>query len=381
MALFNIEIGMRASASLMLKRLMARLLPRQQPIDLFLCVVDHFEPHVGRASDEKARARMCDWLERYPKIVAGHRDFEGRSPVHTFFYPWDEYDPWIFERLTELCASGCGEIELHLHHRDDTSETLREKLRAALAEYTRFGALSRWQDGTPAFAFIHGNWALDNSRCEHGRNFCGVNNELTVLQEEGCYADFTFPSWKHTSQPRQVNSIYYAVDDPDRPKSYDRGKPMQVGSSSAGLLLVQGPMVPHLRRNGRPAMDDGNLAWSPGHRFQSARLDRWVSARLGVQGCSHRIFIKLHAHGAADPDRQALLGGDLDALFRDVEARYNDGHHFRSHYVSAREMFNILKATEAGQVLEISAARDSVLPRPLYAGPTEGRVSRKSLIA
>src|SRR5437764_446696 len=80
--------------------------------------------------------------------------------------------------------------------------------------------------GRPAFGFIHGNWALDNCRVEGVRNFCGVNDELTVLAEEGCYADFTFPALFHLAQPRQSNSIYYAEDDPQRPKSHDRGVPV-----------------------------------------------------------------------------------------------------------------------------------------------------------
>src|SRR5439155_17729038 len=116
------------------------------------------------------------------------------------------------------------------HHQDDTAETLRQKLRGAIAQWQEVGALGRWPaTERPAFGFIHGNWALDNCRIENGRNFCGVNDELTVLAEEGCYADFTFPALFHMAQPRQVNSIYYAQDDPRRPKSHDRGGPVRVG--------------------------------------------------------------------------------------------------------------------------------------------------------
>ena len=51
--------------------------------------------------------------------------------------------------------------------------------------YREHGALPSWPDGRPAFAFIHGNWALDNSRLENVRNYCGVNDELTILRETG----------------------------------------------------------------------------------------------------------------------------------------------------------------------------------------------------
>ena len=85
-------------------------------------------------------------------------------------------------------------------------------LRAAIEQWQAVGALGRWP-GTerPAFGFIHGNWALDNCRIEDGQNFCGVNDEITILQQEGCYADFTFPAWQCIAQPVQTNSIYYAV--------------------------------------------------------------------------------------------------------------------------------------------------------------------------
>lgn len=362
------EIGLRAAAAAGGRWL--RPAP-SGPIDIFLALVDHYEPQVGKPPREVAQARVQDWLCRYPQIASAHRDADGRPPAHGFFYPWDEYDSWELERLVELCAAGFGEIELHLHHRDDTEETLRRKLRDAVQTYRDCGALTTWPDGRPAFGFIHGNWALDNSRSDGGRNYCGVNNELNVLQEEGCYADFTFPSWQKSSQPRQLNSIFYAVDDPDRPKSYDRGQRARVGENNApGLLLIQGPLRPFLRKSGIPVMmDDSDLAWY--RRYDPSRLDRWIRAGIHVHGRPARIFIKLHCHGAEDRNRAVLLDADLEALFRDAEARYNDGKRYRLHYVTAREMFNIVKATEAG-IEDIAAARDWLLKPPSRADASPG---------
>ena len=362
---FNLEIGLRSvvsSARGVWER--PALCPRQ-PVDIFIALVDHFEPQVGSPAQAIARERMDDWLRSYPKIAGKHRDAEGRHPAHSFFYPWDEYDEWEFTRLAELCAAGWGEVDLHLHHRDDTDASLRRKLREAVTEYARHGMLARWPDGRPAWGFIHGDWALDNSRNDCGRNYCGVNNELTVLGDEGCYADFTFPAWQHTAQPRQLNSIYYAVDDPEAAKSYDRGEEARVGrSGSPGLLLIQGPLVPCVQRAGRGrrlAMDDGDLAAC--RRYEPARLDRWVRQGVHVRGRADQVYVKLHCHGADDKNRIALLGEDLDALFTDAETRYNDGTRYRLHYVTAREMFNLVKAAEAGWTGDIAAARDFCLPR------------------
>ncbi len=54
-------------------------------------------------------------------------------------------------------------------------------------------------------------------------NNCGINNELLILKETGCYADFTFPSAPHPTQPSTINSIYYAKDDPLAPNSHNTG--------------------------------------------------------------------------------------------------------------------------------------------------------------
>ena len=231
-SLYDVEIGLRAAAHVGQTRLRQALQRPSGPVDLFLCLVDHFEPQVGRPPADVAQERLDDWLVRYPQVSGQHRDWDGRHPAHSFFYPWDEYEAGEFPRLAELCAAGWGEVEIHLHHENDTDATLREKFRAAIDMFRGFGALSQWPDGRPAWGFIHGNWALDNSRVENGRNFCGVNNELTVLLEEGCYADFTFPAWQHVAQPRLTNAIYYATDDPHLPKSYESGIPARVGKQT-----------------------------------------------------------------------------------------------------------------------------------------------------
>ena len=42
-------------------------------------------------------------------------------------------------------------------------------------------------------------------------------------RETGCYADFTLPAAPSPAQTRIVNTIYWAKDDPTRPKSHDTG--------------------------------------------------------------------------------------------------------------------------------------------------------------
>src|SRR5947209_1102547 len=201
-----------------------RRLPRDDDeVHVMLCVADHYEPKVGKAPPEKARARVERWVRDYPRQFAQVHDSDGRSPRHTFFYPVEEYEPEYLDALAELCHAGFGEVEIHLHHDGDNAADLRQRLLQFKVIFgQRHGLLARHRDtGEFAYGFIHGNWALCNSRPD-GR-CCGVNEELDVLRETGCYADFTMPSAPHVTQAAKVNSLYYAVNRPGRPRSHDSG--------------------------------------------------------------------------------------------------------------------------------------------------------------
>ena len=212
------------------------------PQHVFICVADHFEPKWKGADTATQRARITQWTRDYPVSVADLGDSIGRPPQHTFFYPEEEYESEHLDRLAELCGRGFGAVEVHLHHQDDTSDGFRNKLISFRDRLILHGLLTKGPDGRVTYGFIHGNWALDNS---HPRGLhCGVNDEITTLRETGCYADFTMPSAPAYCQTRTVNSIYYAVDDPDRPKSHDRGTKAQVGvpPPANSLLMIQGPL-------------------------------------------------------------------------------------------------------------------------------------------
>src|SRR5690606_13315182 len=185
---------------------------------------------------------VARWRQDYPKLCEGHRDADGRPPVHSFFYPEEEYRREHLDALVELCRMGLGEIDIHLHHDKDTEAGLREKLRRFTNTLVRdHGALPLDAQGRAQWSFIHGNWALDNS---HPDGFgCGVNNELIVLREEGCYADFTFPAAPDPCQTSTINKTYYAKDDPHGPKSHDTGQRVKVGGQPWGdLTIIQGPL-------------------------------------------------------------------------------------------------------------------------------------------
>jgi hypothetical protein len=220
--------------------------------------------------------------------------------------------------VPQLVYDGYGEIDLHVHH--DELGTAEEN-RKHMVEETRFFLVDcrRWGMFTTAeavpqtrFAFIHGMWALDNSRRlggadGHQSQYCGVDTELSALRELGCYADFMFPS-HNVMDPQVKNDIFYARDD-DKPWSY------------------------------------GNPDW---------------------------VFVKLHTHGVqqqgvgirstTSEGTSTLWGDEAEAFWSHVEAKHSDGRQYRVHYMSAREACNVVRAAQDGRTGNAYDHRDYAVP-------------------
>lgn len=349
------------------------------PVHVMFCFVDHYEPMWHGADPDTQRARVDRWCRDYPALAGKHCDADGRPPQHCFFYPEEEYTPEHLDKIARLCADGYGEIEVHLHHDNDTEANFRTSItRFCRTLHERHGALPLDPTtGQLRFGFIHGNWCLDNSRSD-GR-WCGLNNELILLRELGCYADFTLPSAPSDTQTRMVNSIYYATDDPARPKSHDVGEPVRVGGQATGdLMIIQGPLGLNWkeRRAGiMPRIENADVRRSCPPT--PARVDAWVRAGIHVAGRPEWIFVKVHTHGTQEPDMDTLLGNAADAMFTHLEKAYNDGKRYILHYVTSREVYNIVKAAEAGRTGDPNDYRDFLLPPPAssYAGNAARRAT------
>lgn len=345
-----------------------RRVPRVQgrPVHVMFCFVDHFEPMWRGADSATQRARVDRWCNEYRNMAGRHRDADGRPPQHTFFYPEEEYRAEHLHKLAALCADGYGEIEVHLHHDNDTEANLRETIaRFCDVLHERHGAIARDPaSGQMRFGFIHGNWCLDNSRAD-GR-WCGIDNELIVLRELGCYADFTLPSAPSDTQTSTINAIYYATDDPHRCKSHDRGVPVRVGGQASGdLMIVQGALALDWRNRKfglvpRIEASDIRRSCPP----TPARVDAWIRTAVHVEQRPDWVFVKIHTHGTQEEDMDTLLGPAMEAMHEYLEREYNDGQRHVLHYVTAREAYNIIKAAEAGLPGDPGGYRDYALPPP-----------------
>lgn len=321
-------------------------------IHIIFAIADHFEPKWNHVTERQEQGRVFTWVNNYPLMALHHRDSDGRCPQHTWFYPYDEFSDWQIEKLSELCYSGYGEIELHLHHDNDTAESLFAKIEDAKRLFSSYSALAcKRDDNGIYYGFVHGNWSLDNSRRD-GR-WCGVNNELQVLKETGCYADFTMPSAPSETQSKKVNSIYYANDDPHKPKSYDTGVDVAVGREPSGdLMIIQGPLCLNWSRRKFfmfPKIENGEV--SAINPPSADRIDLWIAQHIHVIGRPEWIFVKVYTHGAQDKNCATFFGngGILDKMYSYLEEKYNDGKKYKLHYTTAREMYNIIKAAEAGK--------------------------------
>jgi hypothetical protein len=318
--------------------------PKCRESHLILCVCDHFEPFHD-AQRPEALARVRRWGTEFPALASSLRDSTGHAPRHTFFYPIEQYDEEILARLASLCRSTGCETEIHLHHRNATAANLAATLEKGKRDLASHGLLSTDPAGAIRFGFIHGNWALDNSHPAGAH--CGVRNELRVLREAGCYADFTMPSAPDPTQTAVINSIYYATPS-DRPKSHNRGHPARAGlSPDAGdLLMIQGPLGLNWRRRKwglLPRIENADL--TPRNPPTALRLRLWLDLHIHVRGRPEWLFVKLHTHGGIPANMDMLLGQPM----RDFHQSLATQPGLQFHNVSARELVNIVHAAEAGK--------------------------------
>jgi hypothetical protein len=325
---------------------------------LIIAIADHFEPAIvpershAYAGRDVQLARLERWCREYPRAVESWRDSEGRPLRHTYFYPAEQYDKEVIDRLADHCHQGWGEVEIHLHHGVDAPDT-KERTRSMLSEFrdrlAAHGCLSLWDGlGAPRYGFVHGNWALANSA---GGRFCGVDDEMLLLAQTGCYGDFTLPSAPAVSQTAKINALYECGLPLGTRAPHRWGTALQVGRKPRVFpLIVQGPLgINFSRRIGRwPVPCIENSALTTANPPSVKRLSLWRRAAISVRGRPEWIFIKLHCHGMDPRDEAAMVGAPLQQFLKDVTEQAKRGGD-AIHFVTTREMVNIALAACDGR--------------------------------
>ncbi|MBP6003716.1 MAG: hypothetical protein KA746_09810 [Pyrinomonadaceae bacterium] len=322
-----------------------------------ITIADHFEPGWSPSGVLDHKSQMTR-LKAYHKLARetgeAVRDIDGTKFRHTNFYPAEQYHPEILDIMAEMQAEGLGEVEVHLHHgveRPDTSENLRRVLidfRDTLAG--QHSCLSQMNgEGEPRYAYVHGNLALANS-C--GGRFCGVDDEMSILQETGCYADMTLPSAPDQSQVPIINQIYECGGKLDQAVPHRIGRRVSVNGIQPVLpLIFTGPLVFNWTRRWMgipvPRIDDGALAAN--QPMDIARFNRWKSANITVAGRPDIVFVKLYCHGFFDHDQSHSIGDDAKRFFNEIIEYGEKEGQFDVYFASAREAFNITLAAIDGK--------------------------------
>jgi hypothetical protein len=332
---------------------------------LIFVVANHFEPgwdESGIAMDwDRQIARVGKWIDQARALGDSFKDSDGAPFCYTYFYPIEQYHKGLLDSLAEFQMEGFGEVEIHLHHGldgPDTAQNLRSTLelyRDILAQ--EHGLLSRSPDTPePRYAFVHGNLALANSA---GGRYCGVDSEMQILADTGCYADFTLPSWPDRSQVGHINAIYQCVRPLTERSPHTAGRDLRVGDSVKLPVLFTGPLLFDWRRRIHglpiPRVDGGALASN--YLPEIARLSNWVGANIGIKGRPEWVFIKLYCH-AFMPSDEVVLTGDPMRRFLGTLLDSAAGGGFGVHFVTAREAFNIAMAAIEGKEGDPGTYRD-----------------------
>jgi hypothetical protein len=323
------------------------------PVHVMMAIANHFEPEIipgmpGQyaALDERER-RVEEWCMKYRALADPWRDVDGLPLRHTYFYPAEHYDNRLIDRLAEHCRSGWGEIEIHLHHglgAPDSAENTRRVLLDFRDALARHGCLSYLDDeGPPRYAFVHGNWALANSA---GGRFCGVDDEMQILADTGCYADMTLPSAPDATQIVKVNALYECKPPLNKRAPHRRGRDLRAGRAPTRFpLIVQGPLGVNFdgfTARAFPRIENGELtAVNPPTMHRHAL---WRRAEIRVTDKPDWLFVKLHCHGMIPHDTQALLGGPMQEFLSELIEEGRSSSRYQTHFVTAREMVNIILA-------------------------------------
>jgi hypothetical protein len=324
---------------------------------LIFIVANHFEPAWSPHGvlDLDGQRRALDAYYQLAKITGEATiDSDGTKFRHTNFYPAEQYHRVLLETMAEMQAEGLGEVEIHLHHgieKPDTAENLRQTLiefRDILAE--EHHCLSRFDGiGEPKYAFVHGNLALANS-C--GGKYCGVDEEMQILEETGCYADLTLPSAPDETQVAVFNEIYESTLPFSEKIPHREGKSVEVSGNSPRLpLIFTGPLILNWTRKIKgfpvPRIEEGALAAN--QSLDLKRLRRWVNANITVKGRPDWVFIKLYCHGFFQYDQAACIGEDVRRFFGEVVEHGEKTNQYSVHFATSREAFNMVMAAIDGK--------------------------------
>ncbi|HMK30280.1 MAG TPA: hypothetical protein VK473_11390, partial [Terriglobales bacterium] len=173
------------------------------------------------------------------------------------------------------------------------------------------------------------------------------------------------PSAPEPMQVAKVNSIYECTLPLNQRAAHRKGRNLRAGVAPSRLpLMIQGPLMLDFRRRRwhvMPKIENGEISGSNPATLH--RLDLWRRAGISVEGRPEWCFIKLHCHGMIPHDEPSMLGALHSEFLRAlIQWSRNEGG-CQLHFVTAREMVNIILAACDGHDGEPGRFRDYRLTR------------------
>ncbi len=305
----------------------------EQPRDLLVTVICEL-PQQG--IDEQAEQA----LNRMTRITEAHVDCTGRHFRYTFACPVYDWSASDMACLTEYCRAGLGEIELLLPSVCPDSDNLRRLLTRSVSSLEQ-----------SSFVIVRSSERSSERKASPDRKA-----ELLLLRDFGCYADFSFPDPASSLQPSRINTVTSVSHQADSDNPYKDAASIKSGAVSYGdLFVIDGPMIIDWTNwcgLFNPSVEFGRLSYySPP---DTTRIERWIRADVHVDGQPNWVFVKLilsdHFLAGSSSELLESLDHTLDCL----ERRLAEGDEYRLHYVTAREMYNIARAAEAGKTSPVA---------------------------
>lgn len=286
-------------------------------------------------------------------LVSNHTDSDSVHLKMTFAKKNLHADPTGLSPLSEWCKDNSSELELLLSCESRREPSFRAQLYGHLAVLKSHGWATMIDSET--------RFTVVRERCRSELAGTIPAEQIRVLAQAGCYADMSFPDIESRHKRTGINSIYSvssAVSDPFRDCSYLRTGELDTGD----LVVIDGPLLTDWadwRDSYGPLVENGCL--TPSNLPDSRRVESWIRANVHVIGQPDWIFVKLRITNLVDAPSARRVLQALHQSLSYLENVYRDNEAYRLHYVTAREMYNIARAAEAGRTGDAAAFRDYMI--------------------
>ncbi|MFH1378685.1 MAG: hypothetical protein ABII23_00270 [bacterium] len=320
------------------KRILRRTLFPKKPVHIILMFTYVFDEF--NRFHKNMINRFLLWEQQLCKLAQKHQDSDGKPPVCSFFVPILNYDTQVLLRLSALCQKGLGEIELYLPESVTASESVQKMFLASLDILSTFGISHSYNGESKKNKRFFSVW------CNPHRV---TDADISFLHEHGCYADFSLPHVNRASRFTNNQLYYYA------PLSYAETKEKFLHvPGAAGINYFD------LRNIYAPRTDSGFISMADKPSVLRSWL--WEKNAPGFSRKPDWRVIRLNARPFPEDDHANLIGRYLDRFYTRYEKNFRKNPN-TLHYVSGRELCNIITAGENGEKGSPSACRDGLLPR------------------